>query len=90
MTNEEFDTLVFKLEHQARGNPGRYQFQVLKAFTLKLIFVVGFFLWVLLRALWVKVPTTVNFHGETFILNCEGDNYRFGRKLRWLRWARVI
>jgi Zn-dependent protease with chaperone function len=32
----------------------------------------------------------VNYPGETLILNVEGENYRFGRKLRWMRGSRIL
>ncbi|QKT02794.1 hypothetical protein HUS23_02695 [Ectothiorhodospiraceae bacterium 2226] len=36
------------------------------------------------------IQERVSFPGETMILNVEGDNYRFGRKLRWKRGARIV
>ncbi len=33
---------------------------------------------------------TVRFPGETLIINVEGVNYRFGRKFRWIRGAKVL
>jgi Zn-dependent protease with chaperone function len=32
----------------------------------------------------------VGFPAETVVINCDGDNHRFGRKLRWTRGARVV
>ncbi len=37
-----------------------------------------------------RILETVAFPGETFVINIEGDNYRFGRKLRFRRGARII
>ncbi|CAN5282997.1 hypothetical protein BH11PSE11_BH11PSE11_07620 [soil metagenome] len=86
MSNEEFDSLVAKLEIQARRDPARYQLRVLllailgnaylatilllivglliasialtmrQVMALKLVFLVGAFLLMILRALWVKIP----------------------------------
>jgi Zn-dependent protease with chaperone function len=87
MTNEEFQTLVYRLEGEARRSPSAYALRVwllamlgnaylalvvlllvalflasiasvavLKGLAVKLIAVVGVFLWVVLRALWVSIP----------------------------------
>jgi hypothetical protein len=32
----------------------------------------------------------VSFPGETMILSVEGENYRFGRKFRWMRGSRIV
>lgn len=37
-----------------------------------------------------QIQATVRFPGETLIINVEGDNYRFGRKLAWMRGARIL
>jgi hypothetical protein len=37
-----------------------------------------------------RIQQTVQFPGETLILSVEGENYRFGRKLRWLRGSRIV
>ena len=37
-----------------------------------------------------RIGETVTWPGETLILNLEGDNYRFGRKLRWMRGSRIL
>lgn len=37
-----------------------------------------------------ELTQAVRYPGETLILNVEGDNYRFGRKLRWMRGARIV
>jgi hypothetical protein len=37
-----------------------------------------------------RIQETLSFPGETLIISIEGDNYRFGRKLRWMRGARVV
>jgi Zn-dependent protease with chaperone function len=86
MTNERFNSLVARLEEQARSNPAAYKFRVfllallgygylgvmiglilalfllalgslayLKGLALKLIIPVGVFLWVVLRAMWVRL-----------------------------------
>jgi Zn-dependent protease with chaperone function len=86
MTNEQFDSLVSRLEKQAHNNPRGYQIKVLllavlgnaymgamlllivallvalvvsltvfKAFAIKLIIILGLFLWMILKALWVKI-----------------------------------
>jgi len=31
----------------------------------------------------------VQFPGETLILSVQGENYRFGRKFRWMRGSRI-
>ena len=36
------------------------------------------------------IQESVGFPGETLILNIEGTNYRFGRKLRWMRGSRIV
>jgi Zn-dependent protease with chaperone function len=90
MTNEQFEALVGRLEHQAQSKPGRYRLKVfllamlgnayvgamllliialmavllasimvLKAFAVKLIILVGFFLWMIVKALWVKIDPPV-------------------------------
>jgi Zn-dependent protease with chaperone function len=87
VTNEEFESLVGRLEEQARRNPAGYKTRVLlmallgnaylgamlaliggllaaaavsvvwlKAAGVKIAFVVGVFLWLVLKAVWVKVP----------------------------------
>jgi Zn-dependent protease with chaperone function len=33
---------------------------------------------------------TVRFPGETLVINVEGENYRFGRKFRWMRGSRIV
>lgn len=86
MNDQQFETLVGKLERQAQNQPGRYRRKVLllallgnayvgailllgvallvaliasimllKAFAVKLIIPLGVFLWMILKALWVKV-----------------------------------
>ena len=37
-----------------------------------------------------RIGQAVGFPGETMILNVQGDNYRFGRKLRWMRGSRIV
>jgi len=37
-----------------------------------------------------RIQKAVQFPGETMILNVEGDNYRFGRKFKWMRGARIL
>ena len=37
-----------------------------------------------------RIRETGSFPGETLILNVEGENYRFGRKLRWMRGSRIL
>ena len=37
-----------------------------------------------------RIGETVSWPGETLILHVEGDNYRFGRKLRWMRGSRIV
>lgn len=37
-----------------------------------------------------RILDTVVFPGETMVVNVEGDNYRFYRKLRWRRGSRVV
>lgn len=90
MTNDEFDSMVAKLEHQARQNPESYRFKVLllamlgnaylfvmllllialfiaslasiailKALGVKLVIVIGVFLWMIIKALWVKIAPPV-------------------------------
>ena len=41
-------------------------------------------------AVQAQVTAAVRFHGETLIISVEGDNYRCGRKLMWMRGARVL
>ena len=36
-----------------------------------------------------QIREKANFPGETLILSIRGDNYRFGRKFRWLRGAGI-
>ena len=86
MTDEEFDTLVARLEGEAQATPGRYRYKVLlltllgnlylglmllvilallaasaasilvlKGLAVKLVLVLGIFLWMVLKALWVKL-----------------------------------
>ena len=86
MTNDQFEALIGRLEHQALSDPNGYTSKVLllavlgnayvvamlllivallvalvasvvvlQALAIKLILVVGFFLWMLLTALWVKI-----------------------------------
>lgn len=86
MTQEEFETLVARLEREARDKPGPYRLKVLllaalgnlylgvvlllvvallvallasimvlKALAVKFILIVGIFLWMIIKALWVKV-----------------------------------
>jgi len=33
---------------------------------------------------------SVRFPGETLVINVEGENYRFGRKFRWMRGSRIV
>jgi Zn-dependent protease with chaperone function len=37
-----------------------------------------------------RMQESVQFPGETLIVNVEGENYRFGRKFAWKRGARVV
>jgi Zn-dependent protease with chaperone function len=37
-----------------------------------------------------RIQEAVQFPGETLIVNIEGDNYRFGRKFRWMRGTRIL
>lgn len=37
-----------------------------------------------------RILDAVEFPGETMILSVEGDNYRFGRKFRWMRGTRIL
>lgn len=37
-----------------------------------------------------QIQQTVQFPGETVIISVQGENYRFGRKFRWIRGARII
>jgi Zn-dependent protease with chaperone function len=86
MTNDQFETLVGKLEAETRQNPSGYEFRVLllallgdaylvailllivallagliaslavfRALAVKLIVVAGIFLWMILKALWVRI-----------------------------------
>jgi Zn-dependent protease with chaperone function len=36
-----------------------------------------------------RIHEGVSFPGETLFLNVEGENYRFGRKFRWMRGSRI-
>ena len=36
-----------------------------------------------------QIRASVNFPGETMIINVDGENYRFGRKFFWMRGARI-
>lgn len=37
-----------------------------------------------------RIQETLSFSGETLIISLEGENYRFGRKLRWMRGSRIV
>jgi Zn-dependent protease with chaperone function len=37
-----------------------------------------------------RIHDAVSWPGETLILNVEGQNYRFGQKLRWMRGSRIV
>jgi hypothetical protein len=37
-----------------------------------------------------RILESVSFPGEALVLNVEGDNYRFGRKLRFRRGSRIL
>lgn len=37
-----------------------------------------------------RIQELVSFPGETMILSVEGENYRFGRKFRWMRGSRIV
>ena len=37
-----------------------------------------------------RIQQSVSFPGETLIISVEGENYRFGRKLRWMRGSRIL
>lgn len=37
-----------------------------------------------------QIQKGVAFPGETFIINVEGNNYRFGRKFYWMKGARIL
>jgi hypothetical protein len=37
-----------------------------------------------------RIQETLTWPGETLILHVEGDNYRFGRKLAWMRGSRIV
>jgi Zn-dependent protease with chaperone function len=37
-----------------------------------------------------RIQESVPFPGETILINVEGENYRFGRKFRWMRKARIL
>ncbi len=37
-----------------------------------------------------RIQESVQLPRETLIINVEGDNYRFGRKFRWMRGARIL
>ncbi len=42
------------------------------------------------KALAQRIVDTVSLPGEVFVLNVEGDNYRFGRKFFWKRGTKVL
>jgi hypothetical protein len=42
------------------------------------------------RAVLQRIGEQVSFPGETMILSVEGENYRFGRKFRWMRGSRIV
>jgi hypothetical protein len=37
-----------------------------------------------------RIHQAVTWPGETLIISVEGENYRFGRKLRWIRGSRIL
>lgn len=37
-----------------------------------------------------ELQQQVAFPGETLLISVEGDNYRFGRKFRWMRGSRIL
>lgn len=37
-----------------------------------------------------RIQETVQFPVQTMIINVDGDNYRFGRKFRWMKGARIL
>ncbi len=37
-----------------------------------------------------RIRDGVRFPGEALFLSVEGENYRFGRKFRWMRGARIV
>ena len=37
-----------------------------------------------------QIQDNVRFPGQTLIINVEGNNYRFGRKFKWMRGARIL
>ena len=37
-----------------------------------------------------RIQESVSCPGETLIINVQGENYRFGRKLRWMRGSRIV
>lgn len=37
-----------------------------------------------------QIQESVRFPGETMIINVDGANYRFDRKFRWMRGARLL
>lgn len=37
-----------------------------------------------------QILSEVVFPGETMVVSVEGDNYRFGRKFRWMRGSRIL
>ena len=37
-----------------------------------------------------SIQQSVSFPGETLILHVQGENYRFGRKFRWMRGSRIV
>jgi len=42
------------------------------------------------QAVLQRIQELVSFPGETMILSVEGENYRFGRKFRWMRGSRIV
>lgn len=75
---------------------------VLKAFGIELVVALGAFIALVLRAMWVRLApppgreaqqtilASVHFPGEAMVISVEGRNYRFGRKFRFMRGARVL
>lgn len=37
-----------------------------------------------------RIRQTIEFPGETIVVNVDGKNYRFGRKFRRMRWSRIV
>jgi len=37
-----------------------------------------------------RIHQAVTWPGETLIISVEGENYRFGRKFRWMRGSRIL